>query len=654
MLITKKDKKLLLLIVATGIVIWFCYILLSALFYKITFSSSKIEKLTNNGLEWLNSPSQIKQNDLKNRIIITNFWSYSCISCINRIAETEKLEEEFADKITVINVHIPQFDKEKSIENVKKAIIKNGIRTLVVNDFNSQISRDFKITSLPTTTLINQNGKIDKIYQSLNSITSLKSDISNLLSKKNTPINIQKLPINLEKDKNIDYFIKFPSSLEFIRNFSYKNTPQTNGLAVSNVGKNNILIISLTGEILLEIGDKSGKAGFVDGSIENAAFNYPHGLLFKDNILYVADTGNNAIRKIDFKNNKISTIAGTGSIGDKITQLQSADQAKLSSPWDLAFFPDNSQIIISNSATNQLLKYNINNQTISPFAGNGKEGSTDGKYPNNSFSQPTSLATSAHKLYLTDSKSSSIRYVEESGEAKTVFNNQKNSNKILLQNPIGISVDDTGIYIADTYNNSIRKFNFKTKEISNYSGEESGKEKNLYQEPEAIISVLNKFYISDTNNGRIIELDRNSGKFKPLNITPSNKTPKEINPEYLFDVASAQSLEVKHGKDTSLICPIEKGWQFNPNISSFINLFEIKNDDEAVLIATFDEKMLSLGAIKLPKLSGKKTYYLQGIIYYCQDKQGSVCLIKNYQQKLIPKKFGNKQIVVQLIYQNFK
>lgn len=70
-----------------------------------------------------------------------------------------------------------------------------------------------------------------------------------------------------------------------------------------------------TGAILKQIGGK--RLGFKDGSLENAEFNNPQGLAFQNkNVIFVADTENHAIRKIDLEQGKVETVAGKKIIYD--------------------------------------------------------------------------------------------------------------------------------------------------------------------------------------------------------------------------------------------------------------------------------------------------------------------------------------------------
>ncbi len=662
MVITEKDTKFILLIISSIIVLWFLFLSVSAIFSKITSSNSNFNSLTSKTSEWLNSSRQIQDGDLKNRVILLDFWTYACVNCLHMVPEIKKLEEQFGDRLTVIGVHSGKLDNEKLIDSIRKAVLKYNIEHLVVNDADFGIWKSFKVSSWPTMILLDVNGRVIKKYQGEVSASLVAEDIKKLVKKYNFQINRNKLPIVLEKNKTVAHFLNFPSGIDFVRGFSYKNISKTNGLAISNTGNNTILITSLNGDTLLEIG--SGNSGSKDGAFTEASFNAPRGLLFKNNILYIADTGNHLIRKVDFKTGKVSTIAGTGENGLAINSDGESLKTNLSSPWDLEFFPDSNHIIISNAGTHQLLNYNISKNTIIPFAGSGDEDLQDGKFPNNALAQPSGLSAFGGNLYFVDSETSSLRVADKNGLVKTLLGRglfdfgHKNgtAKEALMQHPVGLSADDTGVYIADTQNHVIRKFDLKSQQISDYSGSIKGdgtgsKNNTSYNEPEAMVAVLDKFYITDTNNGRIVELNRGNKSSSLLDVLPSSKMPREGLLEYLPNLAKIPSISVKDKTPIALTFKMKNGWKINDLAPSFFNLVEIKNDKEANLIASFDGEMIKAGTVKLPKLSKKKTYYLQGTVYYCEDKKNSICLVKSYEQKLLPKGSGSEQITIKFIYQ---
>ena len=660
MVITKKDKKLILFILSLAIVFWFFYLSISSLFTKIIFYNSNIKNITNHKAEWLNVERPLEASDIKNRVILLDFWTYACVNCLHVMPEIKKLEQEFGNKLTVVGVHSGKFNNEKKIDGIRKAVLKHDISHPVVNDADFKIWKSFGVKSWPTMILLDPNGRITKTYEGEVSGSIIREDVKKLVKKYKYNLSHSALPIVLEKNKMVNYVLKFPAKIKFARDFSYKNISKTNALIISNTGKNNIMITSLNGKSLLEIG--SGSVGFEDGDFNTASFNSPRGLLFKNNILYVADTGNQALRKIDFTTGKVQTIAGNGSRGDVVKGNKSAKNTSLASPWDLEFFPDNNNIIIANAGTHQLLRYNLSAQTISPFAGNGEEGLTDGKYPHNALAQPSGLSAANGKLYFVDSESSSLRVAQKDGEVDTLigkglfdFGHQNGGRKsALLQHPVGLTADDIGVYIADTHNHIIRKYNFNSKELTDYSGSVRGdgvgsKNNTSYNEPEAIISILDKFYIADTNNNRIVELS-NNGSSKFLDVIPKLKMPKDGLLEYLPNLEKIAAQTVKSNSEITLLFNMKKGWKINESAPSFFNLIEINSHNEANLIASFDWEMIKSGTVKLPKLSSKYKYLLQGTVYYCKDKKNALCLVKSYEQKLVAQQFASDKMEIQFIY----
>ena len=664
---TKKDKAFILLILSSIIVVWFSFSVISSLISKASFKSPDSYKLiagNHQSEDWINLSRNLKPKDLNNRIILLDFWTYACVNCLHMVPEIKKLEEEFREELTVIGVHSGKFNNEKLLQSIKDAVIKYDIEHPVVNDEDLEIWEGFEVSAWPTLVLLNPNGDIDKVYRGEGNIDSIRKDIERLSKKFKYSLNTTPLPISLEKHKISGHILRFPSKLEYGRNFEYKTILKRPVLFISNSGKNNIIISSLSGEILLTIG--SGERGFEDGDFDNATFNFPQGLLYKDGVLYVADTGNHALRKVNFKTGVVTTIAGSGARGFIISQSNDAKDVDLASPWDLEFFPDKSTIVIANAGTHQILKYDIKKNIISPFVGNGVENLIDGKLPDNALAQTSGLSTFSDKLYFVDSETSSLRVVDKKGEVKTLigqglfeFGYKNGSNKeALMQHPIGVFVDDTGAYIADTYNHVIRKYDLGNNELSDYSGSgEKGddlvisKDKTSYNEPEDVISILTKFYIADTNNDRIVVIDRNSGKVSLLNVMPPLKLPKEGLLEYLPNLEKIPAQKVKGDEEISLILKLKKGWKINELGPSFFNLVEVKNGEEATLISHSDWKSIKSGMIKLPKLSVDNEYYLQGTVYYCEDKMGALCLVNSYEQKLLPKKGSGKgEIVINFIY----
>lgn len=606
MQLNPKDKSLILLIATALVVLWAVFSLFSHFLLVAGFRNSDAAKLiTKSQLEWLNLSRPLELSDLKNRVILIDFWTYSCVSCVQTLPEIKKLEERFGSKLLIIGVHSAHFENDSNRTQIRKAVLKHGIDFPVINDSKLQIWNAFQAKSLPTFVLLNLRGKAQKTYSGLGEIDSIKEDIKALLEKHSAEINREPLPILLERYNRIGNVLTFPTKIEYVKNFSYKsrNLPV---LFIANSSQNNILVTSISGEVIAKIG--SGKKGLIDGDFESAAFDGPHGMLFDSGKLYVADSANNAIRVINFKEETVSTLLDSG----------------LSYPSDLEFFPNKNTIVIADTGSNQILSYNTKTKAISTLA--------------NNLSQPADIAAFGDKLYFVDSFASALRVVDQKGEVKTLTN--KDSK---LQHPLGLAVDDTGAYIVDSFNNKIRKFDFSSKQLHDFVGGKLG-----FDEPDGIVAVLDRFYVVDTNNNRVLAVNRGNSSAEVLDVMPPLKLPKEGFLEYLPNLQSLEKVAVKEDEEIGLKIELEKGWKINEDGPSFVNLLELTGEKQADMVASFDWNLIKLKEMKLPKLSSGKKYLLQGTIYYCENKKGALCYIKSYEQNISAESDGATEIKINL------
>jgi len=110
--------------------------------------------------EWLNSaPLTVEQ--LRGKVVLVDFWTYSCINCIRTIPYVRAWAEKYRDQgLVVIGVHAPEFAFEKRIDNVKRAIrdFEIGYPVAIDNDF--AIWRAFGNSYWPAHYFIDAEGRI--------------------------------------------------------------------------------------------------------------------------------------------------------------------------------------------------------------------------------------------------------------------------------------------------------------------------------------------------------------------------------------------------------------------------------------------------------------------------------------------------------------
>ena len=202
----------------------------------------------------------------------------------------------------------------------------------------------------------------------------------------------------------------------------------------------------------------SGSLGYTDGTGQSATFNSPQSLTIDaSGNIYVADTGNNRIRKIS-PTGIVSTIAGSGNYG-------SANGVGISAEFS---FPRG--ITIDNLGNIYVTDYNLirkiaPNGTTTTFAGSGQSGSSNGAGTLASFYMLSDIAIGSDGyLYVADAGNNLIRKISPNGFVTTFAGNGNIGStdgigtNAFFNIPNGIAIDGSGnILIGDTGNNLIRK-----------------------------------------------------------------------------------------------------------------------------------------------------------------------------------------------------
>ena len=621
-----------------------------------TMQPTNLHSLITQQKTWLNTSRPLVADDLKGRIILLDFWTYCCINCMQIMPDLAYLEEKFGDDLTVIGVHSAKFNNERDSDNIRQAILRNHLQHPVVNDSDFSTWKAFGIQAWPTLLLISPKGIIAQTYSGEGHRADLVRDIERLREQYKGRINTEKLPIALEKDKQPPSILSFPTKLAYTRMFGDEPA-----LLVADSAHNRILVMQLNGTIIETVGN--GTAGSADGDFKNAQFHFPQGIAFSyegdtediTGIAYIADTGNHLLRKIDFNHGTVSTLAGTGHQGyEHNIHNQPALKASMASPWDLAFYPDNQHLVITQAGLHQLWSYDLATKTISVLAGNGQESLVDGPNPKNALAQTSGVSPvgEGDTLYFVDAETSSLRKLQN-GEVTTLIGSglfdfgykEGTKTTALMQHPLGLVADDKQVFIADSYNHSIRRYDIATGTLSNFIGQGQRGTKDgdfktaRFNEPNAIIKVGDKLYIADTNNQQIRVADLTSKTVSTLVIIPP-PTPVEFSKD-LPNMQTSEPVSVTANSALNVTFALQSGWHINPDAPSSLALFRM--DATPVAISSFEHATLASRTVTLPTLKAGE-YRLQATLYYCADKAGSQCLLKSFDVKVTAQATGKNEI----------
>jgi streptogramin lyase len=220
----------------------------------------------------------------------------------------------------------------------------------------------------------------------------------------------------------------------------------------------------------------TGTAGFSGdgGPALQAAFNLPHELRFgPDGNLYVADTGNNVIRRIDLKTRIVTTYAGSkkrGYTGDG----GPAAQATFNGPHSLQFSPAG-DLFVCDVGNHAIRRIDSKTGTIETVAGTGKPGPTPDGAPirGTPLNSPRSLDVDAqgdlwivtregNQVFKLDLREGRIHHLAGTGTAGFTGNGGP-AKAAQLSGPKGIALDAAGdVWLADTESHTIRVIHTKT------------------------------------------------------------------------------------------------------------------------------------------------------------------------------------------------
>ena len=110
---------------------------------------------------YLNAEEGLQISDFRGKVVLIDFWTYTCINCIRTLPHLTAWDERYKDKgLVIIGVHTPEFEFEKEAENVRTAMQKGGIKYRVVQDNDYVTWRAFRNRYWPRKYLIDQDGFI--------------------------------------------------------------------------------------------------------------------------------------------------------------------------------------------------------------------------------------------------------------------------------------------------------------------------------------------------------------------------------------------------------------------------------------------------------------------------------------------------------------
>ncbi|KAL0984545.1 hypothetical protein UPYG_G00143050 [Umbra pygmaea] len=511
------------------------------------------------GLEWLNTEGPLSfTRELAGKVVVLDFFTYCCINCMHIMPDLHQLEKKHSvkDGLVIVGVHSAKFPNEKVLQNVQSAVLRYNITHPVVNDRDAQLWQELEVACWPTVVLLGPRCNLlySLVGEGHGERLALFTSAALQHYRDQGLLRDHLVGISLYKGSLPPSPLLFPGKVAV--DSSRKR------LAIADTGHHRILVVSNTGKVLYSVGGPG--SGRKDGSIHEATFCSPQGVVIKGDFVFVADTENHLIRKIDLLEGQVSTLAGLGFQGIDKEGGAMGLQQPISSPWDLALGTaggvEDNLLWVAMAGTHQIWALfladgklvkgsNFRAGTCVRFAGSGNEENRNNTYPHKaSFAQPSGLALALEEpwecLYVADSESSTVRSVSlKDGAVKLLVGGERDPMNLFafgdvdgkgvdakLQHPLGVAwaPDQSLLYVADSYNHKIKVVDPKTKQCRVVAGTGEagnvlgpGLSESSFNEPGGLCvgeggRVL---YVADTNNHLLKVLDLDNKTVSPFPIS---------------------------------------------------------------------------------------------------------------------------------------
>ncbi|MFI1394391.1 NHL domain-containing thioredoxin family protein [Streptomyces sp. NPDC020681] len=488
---------------------------------------------------WLNTGDrQYTLADLRGKIVIVDFWTFCCINCLHVLDELRELEEKHRDTVVIIGVHSPKFVHEAEHQAVVDAVERYQVHHPVLDDPELATWKQYAVRAWPTLVVIDPEGYVVAQHAGEGHAHAIAKLVEELEAEHAAKGTLRRGDGPYVPPEPVATDLRFPGKAVRL--------PSGN-LLVSDTTRNQLVELEPDGEsVVRRIGD--------------GEFNEPQGLaLLPDGRVAVADTVSHAIRAYDPETGAIETLAGTGKQWwqGSPTSGPALDVA-LSSPWDLAWW--GGKLWIAMAGVHQLWTYDPAARTVEVAAGTTNEGLVDGPAAEAWFAQPSGLAATEERLWIADSETSAVRWIDRDLVVHTAvgtglfdFGHRDGpAGQALLQHPLGVTaLPDGSVAVSDTYNHALRRFDPASGEVTTLATD--------LREPSGAVLDGDEIVVVESARHRLTRLRlpeeavRVEAVAHRTQRAATEVAPGTLRLDVVFQAPAGQKLDTRYGPSTRLL-----------------------------------------------------------------------------------------------------
>jgi hypothetical protein len=444
-----------------------------------------------------------------------------------------RVAARFPEHLVVVGVHSPKFPAERETANLAAAVARHEITHPVVNDRDFAIWQAYGARAWPTVVLVDPQGYVLAQHAGEVVADELIRQLEGWIAeyRERGALTDEPMPFVARPAPAPTGLLAFPAKVALRGDTAW----------VADTDHHRVLELALADggrRATLRRIFGSGVAGFRDGAAADAQLHRPHGLSANAGALYIADTENHALRRIDLATGDVRTLAGTGEMARGIATPGGEPLATpLRSPWDVLAVEDILFVAMAGSHQVWVL---MEERELLLLAGNGREALVDGPVATASFNQPSGLAIVGNHLFVADAEASAIRAIALVDEARVgtlvgqglfEFGDLDGvGDAVRLQHAAGIAWAGAHLFIADTYNDKVKRLDPASGEVVTVAG--GGKRQPAsgidgigpqatFAGPEGIAAGDGFLLVADTNHHALRRLDLGSGNVETVALESS-------------------------------------------------------------------------------------------------------------------------------------
>ncbi|MEV6120347.1 NHL domain-containing thioredoxin family protein [Streptomyces sp. NPDC052077] len=500
---------------------------------------------------WINTGGRdLDLAALRGRIVVLDFWTFCCVNCLHVLDELRELEERHRDTVVIVGVHSPKFVHEAEHRAVVDAVERYGVEHPVLDDPELATWKQYAVRAWPTLVVIDPEGYVVAQHAGEGHAHAIERLVAELEEEHAAKGTLRRGDGPYVAPEPQPTTLRFPGRALLL--------PSGNFL-VSDTTRHQVVELAEDGEsVVRRIG--GGERGFADGTADTASFNEPQGLaLLEDGSVVVADTVNHALRRYDPATGEVTTLAGTGRQWMQGEPSSGpAREVSLSSPWDVAWW--RGRVWIAMAGVHQLWAYDPAGDTVAVTAGTTNEGLVDGPGAEAWFAQPSGLAATPERLWVADSETSALRWVEPDGTVRTAvgtglfdFGHRDGAaGQALFQHPLGVTaLPDGSVAVSDTYNHALRRYDPATGEVTTLATD--------LREPSGAVLAGDDIVVVESARHRLTRLRLPEEAVRVEAVAHrTRREPTEVAPgllrlDVLFEAPAGQKLDTRYGPSTRLL-----------------------------------------------------------------------------------------------------